>query len=83
MESGCNVYTLQRAARRSWRIGQKQAVNVFFLGYAGSAQMQCLPTASRFGRQGMEQLSKMGTTRVGRVSKGWTGLSVSTRSTSS
>lgn len=37
-----NVYTLQQAARRSWRIGQKQPVNVYFLGYAGSAQMQCL-----------------------------------------
>jgi hypothetical protein len=23
-------------------LGQKQSVNVFFLGYAGSAQMQCL-----------------------------------------
>jgi hypothetical protein len=42
MQSGYNVYTLQQAARRSWRIGQKQPVNVFFLGYAGSAQMQCL-----------------------------------------
>ncbi len=42
MQSGYNVYTLQQAARRSWRIGQKEPVNVFFLGYAGSAQMQCL-----------------------------------------
>ena len=42
MQSGFNVYTLQQAARRSWRIGQKQAVNVHFLGYVGSAQMQCL-----------------------------------------
>lgn len=42
MEPGYNVYILQRAARRSSRIGQKQAVIVFFLGYAGSAQMRCL-----------------------------------------
>ena len=42
MQSGYNVYTLQQASRRSWRIGQKQPVEVFFLGYAGSAQMQCL-----------------------------------------
>ena len=42
MQSGYNVYTLQQASRRSWRIGQKQPVSVFFLGYAGSAQMQCL-----------------------------------------
>ena len=42
MQSGYNVYTLQQASRRSWRIGQKQAVEVQFLGYAGSAQMECL-----------------------------------------
>lgn len=42
MQSGYNVYTLQQAARRSWRIGQKLPVDVHFLGYGGSAQMQCL-----------------------------------------
>ena len=42
MQSGYNVYTLQQAARRSWRIGQKEAVDVYFLGYSGSAQMACL-----------------------------------------
>ncbi len=42
MQSGYNVYTLQQAARRSWRIGQKLPVEVHFLGYAGSAQMECL-----------------------------------------
>jgi hypothetical protein len=42
MQSGYNVYTLQQAARRSWRIGQKEPVEVHFFGYAGSAQMQCL-----------------------------------------
>jgi SNF2 family DNA or RNA helicase len=42
MQSGYNVYTLQQASRRSWRIGQKQDVDVFFLGYAGTAQMACL-----------------------------------------
>lgn len=36
MESGYNVYALQRAARHSSRIGQKWAVNVFFLGCAGN-----------------------------------------------
>jgi hypothetical protein len=35
-------YTLQQAARRSWRIGQKADVDVYFLGYRGSAQMACL-----------------------------------------
>ncbi len=42
MTTGYNVYTLQQASRRSWRIGQKQDVDVYFLGYAGSAQMGCL-----------------------------------------
>ncbi len=42
LQSGYNVYTLQQAARRSWRIGQKQAVDVVFLGYEGTAQMTCL-----------------------------------------
>jgi superfamily II DNA or RNA helicase len=42
MQSGYNVYTLQQAARRSWRIGQKQAVKVYFLGYANTSQMACL-----------------------------------------
>ena len=42
MQSGYNVYTLQQAARRSWRIGQRQYVEVHFFGYAGSTQMKCL-----------------------------------------
>lgn len=42
MQSGYNVYTLLQAARRSWRIGQKQDVNGYFLGYADSAQTTCL-----------------------------------------
>jgi len=42
MQSGFNVYTLQQAARRSWRIGQTQAVRVIFLGYEQSAQLTCL-----------------------------------------
>lgn len=42
MQTGFNVYTLLQAARRSWRIGQKQAVKVNYLGYAGSSQMTCL-----------------------------------------
>jgi SNF2 family DNA or RNA helicase len=42
MQSGYNVYTLQQASRRSWRIGQKNEVKVIFLGYAESAQVACL-----------------------------------------
>lgn len=42
MQSGYNVYTVQQAARRSWRIGQKQVVRVYYLGYEKSAQIACL-----------------------------------------
>ena len=42
MQSGWNIYTLQQAARRSWRIGQKLAVKVIYLGYAATSQMTCL-----------------------------------------
>ncbi|MEZ9619700.1 helicase C-terminal domain-containing protein, partial [Vibrio sp. 10N.261.55.C9] len=40
--TGYNVYTLMQAARRSWRIGQREDVDVSFLGYQDSAQMACL-----------------------------------------
>jgi hypothetical protein len=42
MQSGYNVYTLMQASRRSWRIGQRQNVEVYFLGYADTAQEICL-----------------------------------------
>lgn len=42
MQSGYNIYTLQQAARRSWRIGQKQPVKVIYLGYVATSQMTCL-----------------------------------------
>lgn len=42
LQSGYNVYTLQQAARRSWRIGQKRDVAVHYFGYRGTAQMACL-----------------------------------------
>lgn len=42
MQTGYNVYTLMQAARRSWRIGQKQDVEVYFAGYVDTAQQICL-----------------------------------------
>ncbi|MHB0818447.1 SNF2-related protein [Stutzerimonas stutzeri] len=42
LQTGYNVYTLQQAARRSWRIGQKHPVRVVFFGYAGCSQITCL-----------------------------------------
>ncbi|MGD9730121.1 MAG: helicase-related protein, partial [Nitrospiraceae bacterium] len=47
MQSGWNVYSLQQAARRSWRIGQKLAVKVIYLGYAATSQMTCLGLMAR------------------------------------
>ena len=42
LQTGYSVYTVQQASRRSWRIGQKHAVRVHFLGYAETAQIACL-----------------------------------------
>ena len=47
LQSGYNVYSLQQAARRSWRIGQKQPVRVIYLRYANSSQMTCLGLMAR------------------------------------
>lgn len=47
MQSGYNVYSLQQASRRSWRIGQKQPVKVIYLGYANTSQMTCLSLMAR------------------------------------
>ncbi|MGL4724549.1 MAG: SNF2-related protein [Scandinavium sp.] len=47
MQTGYNVFTLLQAARRSWRIGQTEAVRVIYLGYAGSSQMTCLDLMAR------------------------------------
>jgi SNF2 family DNA or RNA helicase len=35
---GYNIFTLRQAARRSWRIGQRQPVRVFFFCYSGTMQ---------------------------------------------
>ena len=40
--TGYSVYTLQQASRRSWRLGQKQPVKVFFSGYRDTMQEECL-----------------------------------------
>jgi hypothetical protein len=47
MQTGYNVYTLQQAARRSWRIGQKEDVEVYYLGYEETAQITCLSLMAR------------------------------------
>ena len=47
MQTGYNVYTVAQASRRSWRIGQKEAVKVYYACYAGSAQVQCMELMAR------------------------------------
>ena len=41
-ETGYSTYVLRQASRRSWRIGQKDAIRVGFLVYSGTAQETCL-----------------------------------------
>ena len=41
-ETGYSIYTLRQASRRSWRIGQKNNVNVKFFFYTGTMQETCL-----------------------------------------
>jgi SNF2 family DNA or RNA helicase len=41
-ETGYSTYVLRQASRRSWRIGQKDAIRVGFLVYANTAQETCL-----------------------------------------
>jgi hypothetical protein len=41
-ETGYSIYTLRQASRRSWRIGQRNNVNVKFFYYAGTMQETCV-----------------------------------------
>lgn len=41
-ETGYSIFTLRQAARRSWRIGQKEPVRVYFLSYQDSMQEMAL-----------------------------------------
>ena len=41
-ETGYSIYTLRQASRRSWRIGQRNNVNVKFFYYADTMQETCL-----------------------------------------
>jgi hypothetical protein len=41
-ETGYSIYTLRQASRRSWRIGQRNDVNVKFFYYSGTMQETCL-----------------------------------------
>jgi hypothetical protein len=41
-QSGYSLYTLRQASRRSWRIGQRFPVRVFYLHYEETMQTSCL-----------------------------------------
>lgn len=41
MQTGYNLYTIAQASRRSWRIGQKQPIMVYYACYKDSAQVKC------------------------------------------
>ena len=41
-ESGYSLHTIRQASRRSWRIGQRQPVRVFYLHYEETMQSSCL-----------------------------------------
>ncbi|MEJ5209443.1 DEAD/DEAH box helicase [Denitratimonas sp. CY0512] len=47
MSTGFSTFTVLQAARRSWRIGQKEDVRVVFFGYTDSAQTRCLKLMSK------------------------------------
>jgi hypothetical protein len=42
-----SVYTMRQASRRSWRIGQKQPVQVIYFAYSGTLQAQALALVAR------------------------------------
>ncbi|MBS9783639.1 MAG: DEAD/DEAH box helicase, partial [Pasteurella sp.] len=46
MQTGVNTYTLEQAARRSWRLGQKEDVEVYFACFERTTQTKCLALMS-------------------------------------
>ena len=68
-ESGYSLHTLRQASRRSWRIGQRQPVRVFYLHYEETMQSSCLRLMGRkllvslamegkFSREGLQSLNE-------------------------
>src|SRR6202011_2930004 len=69
LESGYSLHTLRQASRRSWRIGQRQPVRVFYLHYEETIQSSCLRLMGRkllvslamegkFSREGLQSLDE-------------------------
>ena len=68
-ESGYSLHTLRQASRRSWRIGQRQPVRVFYLHYEETTQSACLrlmgkkllvslAMEGKFYREGLQSLDE-------------------------
>jgi hypothetical protein len=68
-ESGYALHTLRQASRRSWRIGQRQPVRVFYLHYVDTMQSACLrlmgkkllvslAMEGKFCREGLQSLEE-------------------------
>ena len=68
-ESGYSLHTLRQASRRSWRIGQRQSVRVFYLHYEETMQSSCLrlmgkkllvslAMEGKFSREGLQSLDE-------------------------
>ncbi|MCI0725072.1 MAG: hypothetical protein L0338_39820 [Acidobacteria bacterium] len=70
-QTGYSTYTLRQASRRSWRIGQKADVQVYYLHYERTLQSKCIALMGRkllaalalegkFGSQGLQGLDEDG-----------------------
>ncbi len=46
-ETGYNLFTLRQAARRAWRIGQRQTCRIVYLHYTGTMQERALALMGR------------------------------------
>jgi len=68
-QSGYSLHTLRQASRRSWRIGQRQPVRVFYLHYEDTMQAACLrlmgkkllvslAMEGKFSRAGLQSLEE-------------------------
>ena len=83
-QCGYSVFTLRQASRRSWRIGQDQAVRVFFMAYAETMQEKALSLMAQkmetslavegeLSDQGLAALSQSENSMVYELAKALTG----------
>ncbi|RMU34193.1 hypothetical protein ALP32_200389 [Pseudomonas avellanae] len=71
MQTGYNVYTVQQAARRSWRIGQKQDVRVIFFRLHRQFSDHLPATDGQEDRRITEHVRGCSRVRTGLVEPGW------------